>query len=466
MKHKNILIGILCGMFLLALAGTEARAESTDAMTGITFPIAELGSCENKNACKAYCDDSANIEACVSFAEKNGLMSEKEVREAKKFIAAGAKGPGGCTSKASCEAYCDDIGNIDACVAYAEENDLMSGEELEEAKKIRAAIKNGVTPPACRSKEACDAFCENPDNMPACITFAKAAGLMSAEEQANAEKMLQALQSGVKPPACRGKEECDVYCSIESNFDECVTFAKAAGFMTDEEYEMAKKTRGKGPGGCRSKEACDAFCTSSPENENICINFQVDNGLISEERKKEMQEDGNRFRQSFSNMPPQVESCLKDAWGADNYEKLKAGTMRLSRGLGDAMSTCFGKFEQERMQNDRPSGPPPQDSSEQSSYGPPPSGEGQYTGPRPGEMYRCEGENCRPPEGFIPPQEGQYMRPPAEPMTPSPTTESSAEPVPSAPQTEPVAPPAETTPAISPESFSGAVILFFKSLRS
>lgn len=462
MTTNKIPAGIALGIIFLALgAAGGARAQSEDAMASIQFPIKELGNCGGKEECKTYCDDPANIEACISFAEKNNLMPAEEIRTAKKFIASGAKGPGGCTGRNSCEAYCNDINNIEVCVAFAEENGLMSGEELVEAKKVQSAIRSGVKPPSCGSKKACDAYCESPDNMGECIAFAKAAGLMSEEEQAEADKMLKAIQSGAKPPACRGKKECEAYCSIDANFDECVEFGKAAGFMNDEEYEMAKKTRGKGPGGCRGKEECDAFCSGSTENEELCINFQVENGLMTEDRKREMEESGQKFRESFTNMSPEVASCLSDAWGADNFEKLRAGTMRPSRFTGDAMQVCFGKFEQQRMMNERPSGPPP--GSEQQFKEPPQGEDRQYNemrpedrkyGPSPEGMYpsMCEGENCRPPEGFAPP-DGQQYGPPQEGY--SPQSESDAT------RTETV----ETAPAISPESFAGAVILFLNSFR-
>ncbi|MBI2025356.1 hypothetical protein HYT04_01015 [Candidatus Kaiserbacteria bacterium] len=340
MKNNYIPAGIVCGALLLSLVLVgNARAQS-DVVESIQFPVAELGNCGSKEECRTYCDEPDNMKACIVFAEKNNLMPAKEIEHAKKFLSAGARGPGGCTGKKSCEAYCNNPENIEACVAFAEENGLMDADELSEARKVRDAIRRGVKPPPCGGKEACDAYCESPENMPACIEFASAAGLMSAEEQQGAQKMLQAIKAGAKPPACRGKKECDAYCSKDENFDECVEFGKAAGFMNAEEYEMAKKTRGKGPGGCRGKEECDALC-SDPAKEDMCINFAIDNGLMSEERKSEMEEGNRRFRESFGNMPPEVASCLTEKWGADNFEKFKSGAMRPSRQMGEEMQPCF-----------------------------------------------------------------------------------------------------------------------------
>ena len=139
---------------------------------------------------------------------------------------------------------------------------------MEEVKKVRA-IDKGVKPPACKSKKECDSYCSSPDNMEECLAFAEAASFMPPEELANAKKVLAAVKQGIKPPACKGKEECDTYCSDERNFEECINFAEAAGFMRPEEVEMAKKTKGKGPGGCRGKEECESFCQKE-ENTEVC----------------------------------------------------------------------------------------------------------------------------------------------------------------------------------------------------
>ena len=316
-------------MVSAAIVANGAYAQ-TDPTT-IQFPIAELGNCKDKDACKIYCDDANHISACLAFAEKNNLMSEDEIDTAKKFMEAGGKGPGGCTGKESCQAYCDDISHIDACIAFAEKAGILPPEELAEAKQVQAAIAKGIKPPACRGKkdcdaycedsnhmkecivfgeaagflkggeledakkvliaidngavpppcrgkEACDAYCSEPDHMEACMTFAQAAGFMTPEEAQNSQKMLEALKKGVKPPACRGKEECDTYCSEPAHTDECIQFSVAAGFMTEKEAEMAKRTGGKGPGGCTGKEACEAFCSNS-DNQETCINFAKENGF-------------------------------------------------------------------------------------------------------------------------------------------------------------------------------------------
>ena len=146
-----ISLGILSGslIFSALVANMAASADESD----IKYPIAELGSCKDKERCKTYCDKPENTLSCIAFAEKNNLMTEDEIEHAKKFIEAGAKGPGGCKGKNECETYCDDISHIDECVAFAEKSGILSGEELEEAKQVQSAIKRGVKPPACKNKK-------------------------------------------------------------------------------------------------------------------------------------------------------------------------------------------------------------------------------------------------------------------------------------------------------------------------
>lgn len=248
-----------------------------------TFPVAELGNCANEKECEAYCQKPENMGPCLDFAEENDLLPEEEIAIARKMLSAGeTSGPGGCRGQAECEAYCDDISHIRECVTFAEEHDLMPPEELEEARKVADAIDRGIQLPPCSSKTECDDVCRLPENMRACITFAKEAGLMPAGDLEEAEKVLAALEKGIQPPPCGGKDECDEYCALPENFETCITFAEAAGFMSAEEAAMVRRTGGKGPGDCRGKDACEAYC-EDPAHGDECINFAIENGFMSAE---------------------------------------------------------------------------------------------------------------------------------------------------------------------------------------
>lgn len=381
-------------IFSAVLIGNAfAQTDSTvDPLANIQYPIAELGNCPDANACKIYCDKIDNREACFAFAQKNNLMDKEEIASAKKFMAIG-KGPGNCTTREVCENYCNDVSHIDECVSFAEKTGVLGQKDLEEAQKVRAAIKSGVKPPACTNRKECDVYCSSADHMEECITFANAAGLMNdkekqesqkvlqairkgikppackgkkecdlycstpdhieecmtfaktagmidEKEQQNAEKFIQAIKKGVKAPACKGKEQCDLYCAEESHMEECMKFAEAAGFMTAQEVEMARKTGGKGPGGCRGKDQCEAFC-SDPNNQETCLNFAKENNLIKQEDLQKMEAGKMQFQNMLNQAPAKVTECLTTAFGTDLMEKIKSSAAMPPRDMEGKIRVCF-----------------------------------------------------------------------------------------------------------------------------
>ena len=383
--NSNVIISAAIIAFSLLVSFVLiAQATSPE---DIIYPVAELGNCKNETDCRAYCDKPENIKACVNFAEKHNLLSDEELERGKKFAEI-EKGPGGCTNQASCESYCNDVSRIDECLTFAEKNNFMSREELKEARLVQTALAKGAKlPGGCKNKKECDSFCENPDNMEQCIAFGEAAGFIPPEELKEAKQVLEVMKKGVRPPPCRGRKACDVYCSTPDHLEQCVAFAEAAGFMSPkdaemarktggvgpggcrgrecenfcdnennfqvcidfavehdlikpEEAEMARKTGGKGPGNCKGREECDAFC-KNPANEEVCFNFAQEHGLIPEGDLQRMEEGKQQMMDGFNNAPPEVAECLKSTVGEELIDKLKTGTARPSRDLGDKMRSCF-----------------------------------------------------------------------------------------------------------------------------
>ncbi len=527
----------------------------------IQYPVAELGNCENKTDCRAYCNELKNTEDCLDFARKNNLMSEDEIERAERFLAASGEGPGGCAGEDECKEYCNDINHIDECISFAERNGLIPPEELEEAKKVQAAIargvkpppcgnkqqcdvyceepehmeeciafgleagfiqgkeaedaqkmlqavKRGVKPPPCKGKEACDEYCSSPDNMEVCMTFAMEAGFMSEQEKEDSQKMLQALKKGIKPPPCKGKEDCDAYCGSEEHFEECTNFAVAAGFMSEKDAGMARKTGGKGPGDCKGKEECENFC-NNPDNQETCFNFAKNNGLIPEEDLRKMEEGKQQLQQSLQQMPQEVADCLSGEVGADMVEKMKSGFMP-PREAGDKMQGCFQKMGPPQGPDQQ--GPPcegedckkfqsgPVHENPGGQIMPQQAGPGgcktpeecqsfcqnnpeecknlspgsaNQQGPGPGQMPPCEGENCqqgppsqqpegyqppqdfRPPEGQMPPEGQQFQPPlPGEPASQLPPLPEQQQ----QPPAEPPPPPPPPEAFLKPDTFLGAAL--------
>lgn len=309
------------------------------------------GGCKGKDECEAYCEDTAHIEECVAFAEEHGFIPPEEIEEAKaviKALKAGAKMPGNCKRKEDCEKYCDDPAHIDECIAFAEAAGFMRPEEVEMVRKT-----GGKGPGNCRGKKECDAYCNNPDNMEACMNFAIEHNLMPPEERGEAQKFLEAVKKGAKPPNCRGKQECDKYCSQPEHAEECIEFGIAAGFIPPEEAEnvrrMAKAGLMGGPGGCKGKAECEAYC-DNPDHMVECVDFGVKAGFISPEdaeKAKKMAEMGMRAGpggckgqqecDTYCQNPDHGEECMNFAVQAgmmtqEEAGRMKQGMMMMQRG--------------------------------------------------------------------------------------------------------------------------------------
>lgn len=283
---KKYILSFSALIFTLIFSGVamntvfaQDTAPSSSALSNLTYPITELGSCKDQATCKVYCDNPTNTTACISFAEKKNLFSQEELQTAKKFIASGSVGPGSCKGKNECRTYCENKNHINECVAYAESNGLMSTQELQKAKKIQSAITKGVKFPSCQNKKECDAYCEESTHMEECINFAKEAGLLSEKELENSQKVLTAVKQGVKVPPCKGKDACDTYCAEAGHADECVNFAIAAGIVTSEEARIIKETGGVGPGGCKNKNECNTYC-SNEANREACMSFAEEHNIL------------------------------------------------------------------------------------------------------------------------------------------------------------------------------------------
>lgn len=324
---KKFIAFSIGGVFALSLslvavaATTDGAATTTDGVTGIIFPVAELGNCADQNACKAYCDDLAHKDACIAFARAHGLISREDEQRAKNLPKIG---PGGCTSGDECKTYCDDPANETECASFAATHDIKvkKGEEVRERarlirelggpgqcqsegecrvfcenpahhgeclafaekhdligkEKIRAAKKVMEVggPGGCKEEKECRAYCENPDNTEECVKFGEEHGLISPEEAARIKKM-----PAVGPGGCTG-EQCKTYCDDPDHFEECIAFAEQNGLMLKEDVERARMFGNKpGPEGCRG-EQCRDFCERT-ENQDVCFQFAVENNLIPQD---------------------------------------------------------------------------------------------------------------------------------------------------------------------------------------
>ena len=139
----------------------------------------------------------------------------------------------------------------------------------------------------CGSQEECKNFCDNPANHIACVDWAQSNGVFSAVE-AKRMKDIEQMENKPEDPidgpgGCRSPKECDAYCRLLENLDECLNYGVQNGYTSAEEAKKAKEQADKGgPNGCKSREECDSFCRR-PENVEVCMKFVVEEGKITQE---------------------------------------------------------------------------------------------------------------------------------------------------------------------------------------
>ncbi|PIR82324.1 hypothetical protein COU20_02770 [Candidatus Kaiserbacteria bacterium CG10_big_fil_rev_8_21_14_0_10_59_10] len=307
----------------LALACLMAASVAFAQGQNVTFPIAELGGCASKEQCKMYCDEPANIAACVSFAEANGLMSPAEAAQARTF--AEITGPGGCRGR-ECRAVCADPARRTECMAFAQEHGLMKSpppqdlhiEEpgIDEDRAMRIVEERGG-PGGCRTKDECHAFCNIESNVEMCLAFAAEHNLMPPQDLERARKMM--AEGG--PGGCRGVA-CRTYCENPDHAEECFAFAEAQGLIKPEEVERARKLMNvTGPGGCRGIE-CKRIC-EDPARHSECFEFAVQNGFISGEdaaRMRSFMEERGPGGFEFAG-PPEGQEGVVGPGGCQGHEE-------------------------------------------------------------------------------------------------------------------------------------------------
>ncbi len=358
-----VAFGLAASAAIIVVHAQTAPSEPSDEevkASGITFPVPELGNCASKTACKSYCDESANLEACIKFAKSRGLMNKDEAERAEKFaskVQQGA-GPGGCRTPRDCEAFCRDINNIETCVQFAEEQGFK-GENVEQGKKVLAYVKaGGQMPGGCTSKESCEKYCGDFSHAEECFAFAQKAGIAQVPRDVPGraegrfeggippgqfQKFIEAVKTGATPGGCKSKDECEAYCSGGSNFEECLAFGERVGFVDSEQAAKIRRAGGKGPGGCDSPRACETFC-NNPANQEACFKFAEENGLLRKEDVTRAREGMIQLRAGLEQAPPEVAACVKSVLGEDLLRDIESGKRVPGPEVGDRLRRCFEKF--------------------------------------------------------------------------------------------------------------------------
>ncbi len=313
MKYILLIVLILFPGFVLA-----------QGLDNISYPIEELGNCQSREKCRDYCDVIANTESCFNFSMENNLPLPCDSSKITRFIEALKSGidflP--CESKTECLDFCSKSENLGQCLAFGQKTGILSRQEA-----LLLERTGGIGPGECKSQEECKQYCSREDNVDECLAFALKHGFMSQQEAAEAVRLRDvALKGG--PGGCVGLKQCRDYCSDSDNFEECISFGKETGIITQEQEEEIKEfIKEGGPGSCKTQQECNEYC-QSPENAVQCLEFMVKGGYLPKEsieaiegKIEEMEESINQqmeeYKKNFNidmddeEIKKQVEEMLK-----------------------------------------------------------------------------------------------------------------------------------------------------------
>jgi len=353
-KNINIFISVFIAGLMIFVANANAQTSTGSVNdSSIVYPIATLGNCKDKADCANYCAKSKNMLACVNFAEKQGMLKGEDLRISKIVADKVSKGetPGGCTDQSSCESFCKGkIENINQCISFAEQLNILPKDELTQAKNVAKALAGGAKLPGqCKDKTSCENYCADGTKIDECLSFAEAANILSPEDLKQARTVAPFLKNGETPGKCQSKDSCEKYCADTSHASECIGFAEKAGFISKEEAVMAKKVGGAGPGGCKNQADCAVYCNDQ-SHATECANFAVEKGLVDDKTADLIKNGIDQMNKALGSMPPEiktdVENCLSTKIGADTYQKILSKQVSPTKNQGDIIQGCFAGIQE------------------------------------------------------------------------------------------------------------------------
>ncbi|MGQ0536744.1 MAG: hypothetical protein ACT4PT_11825, partial [Methanobacteriota archaeon] len=240
----------------IAFARANGLAASVN-QAAPTFPIAALGGCGSVDACRTYCEDVSHLAACVQHAEGLGVVPQAVLDDAKRILPFLANGttPGGCRSEAQCKAVCRDRTKAEECLTFAVAAGFITAEQAALARRF-----GGFGPNGCDSEAACRAHCKEPANVDACADWAVEVGIVPANRREPAKRFFALGMAG--PGGCLSWGACRAYCNEPGRFSTCIEFFYGNGIITKAEYdELAAEGGFRGPGGCATRDDCRTFCS-------------------------------------------------------------------------------------------------------------------------------------------------------------------------------------------------------------
>ena len=132
----------------------------------LTFPIVELGNCNNVQTCKVYCDQPENRQACVDFSKSKGFYKDK-VDQKQVQLLSFAKTELGCETLNSCKLFCSQQENYARCQQFAQKQGLATAPSGKDEELLAKAKQNFN----CDSFESCKTLCDNEQNYTKCAAL-------------------------------------------------------------------------------------------------------------------------------------------------------------------------------------------------------------------------------------------------------------------------------------------------------
>lgn len=257
---KSLFLSVI---FLLAFFLLRSNTVFAQAV----YPVPELGNCRDANECYLYCQLPQNTPACWSYGKyilHKQVLAESDEDLAKKHgITFPIAELGNCANINQCKAYCDNPSNHDACMSFAKKKGFHKevGDQSGGNPELLASARSEL---GCDSETSCQALCEQPTNRERCMAFAQKHGL--GRPPPDKVQLLQAAQAEL---GCTSMETCRATC--EQQKDKCMEFARKHGLGGG----PSGGSQQQGPGGCNSEETCRAYCQTHPDE---CKGFAATSG--------------------------------------------------------------------------------------------------------------------------------------------------------------------------------------------
>jgi hypothetical protein len=145
---------------------------------------------------------------------------------------------------------------------------------------------------------------------------------MSQDEAQKAKQGMKMMQQG-GPGGCKNEEECKTFCDNPNNAQECMNFAVQNGMMSQEDAQKAQQgvmmMQQGGPGGCKGEEECKNYCADA-SHLNECSNFAVQGGFMTPQEAQTMQQMQQQMQQQAQQVQQQIMQPMQGPfmpWGGE-----------------------------------------------------------------------------------------------------------------------------------------------------